>query len=174
MQTDPNTPHGHTAENARLEGRVIVSVTMRDDQMNQMMPNGRGYTGPGPHEFQIYRSDIKHLEALVETQPGLFPVARQMVANKTAEWCRETRRPVEECPINFPAEFRIIAGRDLLPVVSYKEVGALDTIALDAERKRASAISEATSSGSVARDTQLAQIVAQAVASEMAKARGKS
>lgn len=171
MQHDPNNPHGHTASNARHEGRLRVQVVMRADQDSQMMPDGRGYSGPGPHEFQIYKSDLRHLHALVEpcNEAQLADVA-QVVEERTAEWCRETKLERESCPINFPAEYRLRYRRDLLPVVSVKVISEMDTVAVQSKRDEAIAITDATASAATARESALASAVASAVAREMAAA----
>ena len=145
INLDPKTPHGHTAANARRDTRLLVSVTMRADQMSQMLPDGRGYSGPGPHEIQIYATDRKHLDALVDpATPAQLAEVAETTEARIAEWCAEHKTTRASCPINFPAEYRLRFRRDLMPVVSYKVVSEMDTIALEEERKRAAAISEAT------------------------------
>lgn len=143
-ELDPNTPHGHTAKNARLEGRVIVSVTMRPNQMSQMLPDGRGYSGAGPHEIQIYASDLKNLQALVEPEPGEVVQAHVRFARKMAAWCAEDRNRVPEAyPGSVSQAFREEMLRDMLPVVSFAPVAELGSIAMDELRARAAAGAEA-------------------------------
>ena len=169
QQHDPNNPHGHTASTARHEGRLRVQVIMRADQDSQMMPDGRGYSGPGPHEFQIYKSDLRHLQALVEpcNEAQLADIA-QIVEERTDEWCRETKLGRESCPINFPAEYRLRYRRDLLPVVAVKIISEMDTVAVQHKRDEAIAITESTGAAMISQNAALATAVATAVAREMA------
>ncbi len=128
------SPHGHTAATARRDGRLLVRVTMRADQISQMMPDGRGYSGPGPHEFQIYKSDLRHLQALLETDEETLDLARKICERKVVEWVEENHEPRERCPLNVPAEFRLILRRDLLPVTKIEIVEELEGIREQARR----------------------------------------
>lgn len=119
MTTDHRyTPHGHTPANCRPEPRVVVKVTIRADQMSQMLPDGRAY-GPGEHTIQVYTSDLKQLLDLHETREDLLVAARERAEALTVEWCEKHHATPAECPINVPAEFRALARRDLLPISSY-------------------------------------------------------
>jgi len=164
INLDPKTPHGHTTANARRDTRLLVSVTMRADQMSQMLPDGRGYSGPGPHEIQIYATDRKHLDALVDpASPAQLAEVAETTEARIAEWCAEHKSTRASCPINFPAEYRLRFRRDLMPVVKYTVVSEMDTIALEEERKRAAAISEATAGAQASASTAMAQGITKAL-----------
>ena len=145
IELDPNTPHGHTARNARREGRLVVRVTMRDNQMSQMLPDGRGYSGAGPHEIQIYKTDVKNLEALVETAPLEVEAAHRRHARFLAAWLAEDKARVAEAyPGSVSEAFRVEMMRDMKPVVSWCQVGdELDTIHMESVRATAAAGAEA-------------------------------
>ena len=122
------TPHGHTSHDARRERRLAVRVTIRPGQMGQMLPDGRNYAS-GEHTIQIYESDLPNLEALLETREDLVAQARVIAAEKTVEWCAANRAEPTQCPINVPAEFRLLVrNRDMLPLTSVKVVGELDDV----------------------------------------------
>lgn len=157
MTTDSRyTPHGHTPANCRPEPRVVVRVVLRDDQMAQMLPDGRGY-GPGEHTIQVYTSDLKSLTELHETREDLLVAARERCDALTVEWCAKHSSTQDECPINVPAEFRALARRDLLPVVSYVIVETLPPldeavkIADEARVRAAADASNATLADAIAR-----------------------
>ena len=143
-ELDPNTPHGHTARNARREGRLVVRVTMRDNQMSQMLPDGRGYSGAGPHEIQIYKTDVKNLDALVETAPQEVEAAHRRHARFMAAWLAEDKARVPEAyPGSVSEAFCTEMMRDVKPVVSWKMVHELDTIQMESVRATAAAGAEA-------------------------------
>ena len=126
---DPRyTPHGHTALDARRERRLLVRVTIRPGQMGQMLPDGRAYAS-GTHTIQIYESDLPNLEALLETREDLVAQAGVLAAEKTVEWCAAYRAEPTQCPINLPAEFRLLKrDRDMLPVSKIEQLGELDDV----------------------------------------------
>ena len=125
---EESTPHGHTAATSRRDGRLLIRVWMRPGQGSQMMPNGRGYSGEGPHEFEIYKSDLRHVEGMVETEPEMITMAEKITAKKIDEWVVENHEPRERCPINVPAEYRLLTRRDILPIVRFEVVEELVSV----------------------------------------------
>ena len=155
------TPHGHTASNCKPEPRCVCKVKIRDDQMSQILPDGRAY-GPGTHTIQVYISDMANLNSLLETRPEDLALARRICEEKTLEFIESNRKahadvdPAEadrlsrkEAPYNVPAEFRaIVRVRDLLPVESFSILETLppigDAVEFEREARAAAAATAQT------------------------------
>ena len=141
MQLDNHTPYGHVAANARPESRLLVRVNVRDGHMGQMLNDGRSYAS-GTHTLQIYKSELPALMRLLETREAEYQTSRANLTQYVDAWCADNKRPAAECPITAESQFRALMLRDVLPLTSVEVVGELDTIDIEYERRRATAIAE--------------------------------
>lgn len=160
MIEETRPPHDHAGNAAKREGRVVLRVRVRANSMGVMLADGHLH-GPGEHLIQVYRSDVKHVEAMVEREEHLVEAAERLHAKKLEKYVSKGKDPVTYDG-NVPGEFQILAQRDMLPLTFCEPDGELGSIR-DEEKQRDAEmhrdVARATSGGASELGPILASIV---------------
>ena len=173
-QYDSATPHGHTAATGRREHRLLLRVTLRPGSTGMVMGDGRFHgvghcqcpdAAAGVHEIQIYKSGLASVMALVETDEAAVEVATKLYVKRVAKWMTDNKQPEQAYGSSPQAVFRELNDRDILPFASIEVLSELQPIALAEKRMEGDATTHATRAGQV----ELAVLIAEAVATALAK-----